>query len=116
MILRAVDGRLKVIGPAGPGLTLVEAPRYAQFTDVLLKLSQSSVQPIEISGNDDIFVTLLLPPRAQVPGPSAHLITTPLDHPAGWRRVGVSTKVADLPGILRQTTGRGGRVEHVYDY
>ena len=112
----AVDTRLKVVGPAGAGLTLVEAPRYAQFTDLLLKLSASPVQLVEISGNDDIFVTLLLPPRAQVPGPGAHLITTPLDDPAGWRRVGVSMKVKELLDMLRQTERDGGRVEHVYDY
>lgn len=113
---QAVDSRFKVVGPAGKGLLTVEAPRYAQFTDLLSKLSASHVELVEISGNDDIFVTLLLPPKAAVPGPSVHLLTTDLDEPAGWRRVGVSTKVADVLDIIRQSQAEGGRLEHVYDY
>ena len=114
--LQQVDGRFKVVAPAGKGLLAVEAPRYAQFTDLLAKLSASPVQLVEISRNDDIFVTLLLPPQAPVPGPGAHLLTTALDVPSGWRRVGVSTKVADLLDVIRQARSAGGRVEHVYDY
>ena len=114
--LQKVDGRFKIVTPADKGLLTVEAPRYAQFTDLLAKLSNSPVQLVEISGNDDIFVTLLLPPNTPVPGPGAHLLTTALAAPAGWRRVGVSTKVADLLDVIRQARSAGGQLEHVYDY
>ena len=57
-----------------------------------------------------------MPPRAPVPGPSAHLLTIPLDDPPGWRRLALSVKVPDLLRILGDTRREGGRVEHVYDY
>ena len=114
--IAAVDPRLKPVGSAGPGLTIVEAPRYAQFTELLEKMSDRQVKLVEIAGNDDIFVTLLLPPKVAIPGPGTHLLTIPLDDPAGWRRVALSTKVSDLTGVLRDTRLEGGRVEHVYDY
>ena len=113
--IRAVDPRLKVVGSAGKGLTLVEAPRYEEFTDLILKLSRSPVELVEISGNDDIFVTLMLPAGVEAPGPGLELITTRTEQP-GWRRVGLSTKVGDLGEIVRLTQRSGGRVEHVYDY
>jgi hypothetical protein len=114
--LQKIDERFRVLGPAGKDLTLVEAPRYEQLTDLLTKLSKTPVELVEISGNDDIFVTLLLPPGKEVPGPGTHLITTELDDPPGWRRIGLSTKVSELLGVIRETRQYGGRVEHVYDY
>ncbi len=113
--IRKIDPRLKVVGPAGAGLTLVEAPRYEEFTGLVLKLAQSPVQLVEISGNDDIFVTLLLPAAAEAPGPAVALITTRTEQP-GWRRIGLSTKVGDLAEVVQLTRRSGGRVEHVYDY
>ena len=114
--LAAVDPRFRVIGPAGKGLTIVEAPRYEQFTDLLSKLARTPTELVEISGNDDVYVTLLLPPGDEIPGPGVHLLTTALDDPPGWRRVGLSTKVSDLLRVVNLTRQYGGRVEHVYDY
>ncbi|HEX6605106.1 MAG TPA: hypothetical protein VF027_09545, partial [Sphingomicrobium sp.] len=112
--IAAIDPRLKPVARLSPGMILVEAPRYAVFSDLLQKMAGSPVQLVEISGNDDIFVTLLVPPGKDVPG--AHLFTTPLDEPAGWRRVAVSTKVPALLPLIRHARASGGRVEHVYDY
>jgi hypothetical protein len=114
-VLQAADPRLRVIRPAANGLTLVEAPRYEQFTELVLKLSDTPLELVEISGNDDIFVTLLMPPGKQVPGPGTHLITTRTERP-GWRRIGLSTKVGDLLDVIRLARRHGGWVEHVYDY
>jgi hypothetical protein len=114
--IAALDPRLHVVGPAGKGLTLVEAPRYEQFTDLLSKLARTPIELVEISGNDDIYVTLLLPPGDEVPGPGVHLLTTSIDDPPGWRLVGLSTKVPDLLRVMNMTRQYGGRVEHVYDY
>lgn len=111
-----VDPRFRVVGPAAKGLTLVEAPRGEQFTELINKLERSPVQLIEISGNDDIFVTVMMPPGDEVPIPGAHLLTITVDDPPGWRRIGVSTKVPDLLDVMRLTEQYGGRVEHIYDY
>jgi len=114
--ITGIDPRLKPVGTIGKDMIVVEAPRYAQFTELLEKMAASGTQLVEISGNDDIFVTLLLPPRVEVPGPGTHLLTIPVDDPPGWRRIALSTKVPDLLGVLRATHQEGGRVEHVYDY
>ena len=112
----SADARLKVAGTAGSGMTVVEAPRYAQFTDLMLKLSRTNAKLVEISGNDDVFVTVMLPPKSKVPKNSRELFQTPLDEPNGWRRVGISTKVPNLLATIRTVRSEGGRVEHVYDY
>lgn len=113
--IAAVDPRLKPVGTIGRDMVVVEAPRYAQFTELLEKMAARRVELVEISGNDDIMVTLLLP-LGDVPGPAVQLLAIPLEEPPGWRRIALSTKVPDLPDILRATRARGGRVEHVYDY
>ncbi|MEG3150765.1 hypothetical protein U1769_12795 [Sphingomonas sp. ZT3P38] len=112
--IQAIDPRLKPIRTAG-GLTVVEAPRYAQFTDLLGKLAASPIEVIEISGNDDILVTLLAtaPPE---PADGTVLISQALADRPGWQRYGVSTKVPKLLALLRTVKARGGTVEHVYDY
>lgn len=79
----SIDGRFKIAGRAGNGLTVVEAPRYAQFTDLMLKLSRTNTKLVEISGNDDVFVTVMLPAKAKVPKNGQELFQTPLDEPSG---------------------------------
>ncbi|MFA6114357.1 MAG: hypothetical protein WC729_10190 [Sphingomonas sp.] len=115
-VIQAIDPRLKPTRTAG-GLTVVEAPRYAQFTDLLGKLAASPVEIVEISGNDDILVTTLAPdaaaPRAE---DGTVLISQSLADRPGWRRYGISTKVPKLLALLRAVKARGGAVEHIYDY
>lgn len=113
--VRNVDARLKPVGRTANG-TVVEAPRYAQFTDLLTKLSHSNAKLTEISGNDDIFVTTLVPEKAKPPQGAEQLMAMPLPDRTGWNRVGLSTKVAGLLPLMRAIRSSGGRVEHVYDY
>jgi hypothetical protein len=113
--VRNVDARLRPVGRTAAG-TIVEAPRYAQFTDLLTKLSHSNAKLTEISGNDDVFVTALVRTKAkQLPGAN-QLMALPLADRPGWQRVGLSTKVPELLPLLRAIRSSGGSVEHVYDY
>jgi hypothetical protein len=111
-----IDPRLKVVGRLTDGALIIEAPRYAQLTELLQKMAEARFQLVEISGNDDIFLTLLMPADTQAPGPGVHLITARLDDPSGWSRIGISTKVPELPGVIRLARAYRGRVEHIYDY
>lgn len=98
------------------GLTVVDAPRYAQLTELLVKLAAAGVDPVEIAGNDDLFLTVLVPERvAAVPGAPA-LLSLPLDDRPGWRRLGLSTKVPRLSATIRAVQAAGGEIEHAYDY
>jgi len=112
----AVDPRLRPVGRLPGGLTLVEAPRYATFTALLLKLADSRVPIVEIAGNDDIFVTLLVPETHPAPPGTVRLLAERLDDRPGWQRLGVAVKVERLLPLLRAVRGAGGEVEHVYDY
>ena len=112
----AVDRRFREVARLQGGLRVVEAPRYVQFTELMLRLSQTPVELAEIAGNDDIMVTLLLPARARPPAGTVTLIETPLADRPGWRRAGLSVKVERLLPLLRATRAAGGEVEHVYDY
>ena len=113
--VRNVDARLKPVGRNASG-TVVEAPRYAQFSELLTKLSESNVKLSEISGNDDIFMTAWIPAKAKPLQGADQLMVMPLADRPGWNRVGLSTKVPDLLPLMRAIRHSGGSVEHVYDY
>lgn len=111
--LRSLDPRIVPIGSSADGLTIAQAPRYQQFNDILGKLADARIDLMEIAGNGEIFVTLLLPATAAPPGKVR--LSLPIDRP-GWRRVGIVVPVRALTATLRQVRQSGGEVEHVYDY
>jgi hypothetical protein len=112
----AVDPRIRILGRTRQGIPVAEVPRYAQLTDILVKLAEARIDPVEIAGNDDIFVTVLCPEEAPAPAGAAVLLAMPLDDRPGWRRLGLSTKVVRLGPLLRAVRAGGGEIEHVYDY
>lgn len=110
-----VDGRIQLV-KAHPGeIAVIETPRYREFTEILAGLSGRGRDMIEIAGNDDIFVTVLLPPGFEPPAGET-LISVPLQSRVGWRRVGLAIKVNALAGLIRQLATTPARLEHVYDY
>ena len=82
----------------------------------MTKLSHSNAKLTEISGNDDVFVTALVPAKAKPPQGADQLMAMPLADRPGWQRVGLSTKVPELLPLMRAMRSSGGSVEHVYDY
>lgn len=112
--IAAIDPRLKPLRRAADGLTIIEAPRYAVFTELLAKMAAARIPIAEIAGNDEIFLTALLPVRARVPGEP--LFVMPLGDRPDWRRVGVTVRVVDLTATIRAVAASGGTLEHVYDY
>ncbi|HEX8380068.1 MAG TPA: hypothetical protein VF619_05925, partial [Allosphingosinicella sp.] len=112
----AIDPRVRMIGRTRQGPIAVEVPRYAQLTEILGKLAASGIDPVEIAGNDDIFLTMLAPAAAPPPPGASVLLSLPIDERPGWRRLGLSTKVRRLGPLLRAIRAGGGEVEHVYDY
>ena len=115
--VQAVDPRLTVREELDGGALLVDAPRYEQFTDLVRQLAHSDVAIEEIAGNDDIFITALVPVGSD-PGAEAgqHLFTIGSDRHPGLERVGLSVKVRALQAAIRHLEAAGGSLEHVYDY
>ena len=112
--IAAIDPRLKPLRRTADGLTVVEAPRYAVFSELLGKMAVANVPLTDIAGNDEIFLTALVPVRVKVPGEPAFSMA--LGDRPGWRRVGVTVRVADLTATMRAIGASGGTVEHIYDY
>ncbi len=110
----AIDPRLKPIRRTSDGQTVVEAPRYAVFSQLLEKMAAANVPITDISGNDEIFLTALVPDRMRVPGVPA--FTMALGDRPGWKRAGVTVRVADLGATMRVVKAGGGTVEHVHDF
>ena len=110
--IAAIDPRLQPLATGG-GRTLVRAPRYAQFTELLGKLADRHVAIESIAGNRTIFVTLLAPTASP---PASALLAMPLGDRPGWSRYGVSVPVAALTDRLFAIRASGAEIEHVYDY
>ncbi len=109
-----IDPRLKPVRLLPGGLTVVDAPRYAQFTDLTGKMANAGLPLVEIAGNDDIFVTLLA--RDGLTWPAATLLVMPLAERPGWSRYGVTLKAAALLPFIARTQRAQAILEHVYDY
>ena len=111
--LSRIDTRMVPIRRLTPTTTVVQAPRYQQFSDLLAKLSATPIQLVEIAGNRTIMMSVLLP--TGITPPASPLLDMPIDRP-GWRRVGMAVPVPELLALMRKTRAAGGLVEHVYDY
>ncbi|MHA6723161.1 hypothetical protein [Sphingomonas sp. RS2018] len=111
-VIVAVDPRLRPLA-TGDGRTRVSAPRYGQFTDLLVKLAEHRIAVESIAGNHTIFMTILAPTRLV---PKAALLTIPLGDRPGWSRYGVTVPVAELTARIAASRASGAAIEHVYDY
>ncbi len=110
--IAAVDPRLRAVA-TGQGRTLIRAPRYAQFTDLLGKLADRRIAIADIAGNRTIFMTVRAPTRAV---PPTATIAMPLGDRPGWSRYGVTVPVSALTDRIAAARAAGAEIEHVYDY
>lgn len=109
------EAGVQAIETLADGLQVIETPRYRDFTHILRRLSQRGVDVVEIAGNDDIFITVLVPADGpKLDGQS--LITAPVAARPDWHRQGLLVKVADLAPLARRLDAIRGELEHVYDY
>jgi hypothetical protein len=98
-------------------LTLLEAPRYERFTQLLQRLAADRVEIVEIAGNRRILVTVIAPQNADPIIPGANrLFSLGIDADPGLRRVGYDVEVPRLPTIVRGFMAAGITIEHFYDY
>jgi hypothetical protein len=88
----------------------IETDRYAAFTDLAARIAALGGDFVEIAGNDDILVTVLV---AAPDG--AALYSAPRQGFGDWRELR-EVKVADLAATLRALEGGPARLEHIHDY
>ena len=97
--------------------TLVSLPRYEQFGEVTLRLVRQGVCFREIAGNNEIFLTTLVPLDWKPNLPAGRLV---LSHPilteSNRQRVGIAVPVNQLHTVLAAMEQGGLKLEHLYDY
>jgi len=100
--------------------TLVAAPRYDRFRDILLGLALSKPMPgiMEIAGNDEILVTGVAPREWQYTGVlGTVLYTLPVPTDKLKKRIAMRVPTRHLLVVLRDLQEGGSvKIDHIYDY
>lgn len=97
--------------------TIVETPRYAEFTRIVRDLAAAGLSFSEIAGNDDIMVAVLTPVEEPIRFDYAKpLFSAPVASRPGWQRIMMNVPVSSLTEIVRALNASRAELEHVYDY
>ncbi len=94
-------------------------PRYQEFTDLAVKLAERDVHFVQVAGNDEIMVTVVVPRgwTYDLPAGDGTLLFTEnvLTQP-GVKRIALECRVRALATLIRHFTSAGIKIEHIYDY
>ena len=90
---------------------VIETPRYAALTALLVQMADAGADFVEIAGNDDLMFTAISD-QPQVAGALADM---PRQGFGDYRHL-LRVKVADLAQRLRDLPAEGLRLEHIHDY
>jgi FAD/FMN-containing dehydrogenase len=106
-----------VMAPVEGGALAIRLPRYEAFRDAVGQLAEQGARFVEISGNDEILLTTIVPatwrydlPQGQVVF-SREILTDPQK-----KRLGIVAPVPALHEVLQSLRAQGIAVEHIYDY
>jgi hypothetical protein len=112
-----VDPRVRV-GPALPGgRSLISVPRWGGFSALVPKLAERGVRFVELGGNDDIAISVLLPRGRRLPRAlGQHLFDSRLVTDPQRMRSVLFVPAVQLSATLQALPQHGARLEHLYDY
>ena len=111
----AAEPRIKPVRTLSPQWQLVQAPRYKDFTEIVLALLDRGIAIAEIAGNREIMVTVIAPKTTMLDLDDT-LFSLDLDARPGFRRAGLKVRIDRLVDIVRELKARGVTIEHFYDY
>jgi hypothetical protein len=98
-------------------LSVIDTPRYQEFTEILQKLAERGRDISEIAGNRNVLVTLLSPQCVPFAlGEFPTLFTVPIQARPGWCRYALDVRVPRLTFLFRSLAPTKYEVEHVFDY
>lgn len=113
----AADPRITKVRELGDGATLIETPRYQEFTEILRGLGARGRAVLEIAGNRRILSTVLAPSLVRIETPGAvEIFSLPIQSRPGWQRLGLNTEVRALAQLIGSVERQGAIFEHAYDY
>ena len=111
--------RIKNVKQLGPQSFVVSIPRYQEFTDRAVELAMRDVHFVQVAGNDEIMVTVVVPSgwTYDLPAGDGTLLFTEnvLTQP-GVKRIVLECRVRALSSLLRHFDCAGIKIEHIYDY
>ena len=109
--------RIRRVKDTGPQASIVMIPRYQEFTDIVSHMARQGVRFVQIAGNEQVLLTVVVPTdwANDLPG-SELLFSTGLLTEPGLKRVALRSPVSSLHVALNGLADRGLKVEHVYDY
>lgn len=112
--LASIPG-VAVVGARDGGFE-IETPRYDLFTRILATIAGQGGSVIEIAGNDDIMVTLTVPPGFDARLPQGTVILRMKRSGFQGERLLVDVPVTDLASFLNAHHLGDPGLEHVFDY
>jgi hypothetical protein len=112
------DKRVEKVRRTGDGAYFIRVPRYEAFTETTLALIDTGVRFVDVAGNNDMLVTVLVPAsfdESRVPG-VAVVARLPILTDSQRHRLALSVPVTRLHEIVRALRAGGATIEHLYDY
>ena len=115
--LEDVDPRITLLRDFGEGDLVVNLPRWGGFTEIVQKLAAAGAQFVEISGNDEIVITVVEPQDGSgVADKAKILFNSMVISPANKKRSVYLVRVEDLSDALNSLERNDIELEHVFDF
>ncbi len=112
------DERITIVEELANDTYIISTPHYQEFTDVLLMLAREGASFTEISGNDEITLTVLSSSgrNSNEFNPAQIIYRTKVVIDKNIERIALKTKVNELGRLIIDLEDNGIIVEHIYDY
>lgn len=107
--------RVREIKNVGQRSYIVSIPRYQEFTQLAVQLSQEEVYFVQIAGNDEITVSAIVQNWTAATREEHVLFLENVLTRPDVKRVVLECRVRDLHLVLNDLANHG-TIEHVYDY
>jgi hypothetical protein len=115
--LRAIDSRISILRDFGDGDLIVTVPRWGGFTEIMPRLAAAGVQFVEISGNDEIVITIVESQDSDASPANARLLFNSIViSPPGSKRSVYVVRIEQLNEALNSLERDDIRLEHVFDF
>ena len=115
--ISGIDSRVSIAQDLGHGRLIITVPRWGAFSEIIPKLAEAGVAFIEISGNDDIAVSVLTDmTSSNAIGDAQFLFESKVFSPAHRKRLVYSVKVSELSDFIHYVVSHQMRLEHIFDY
>lgn len=116
-IITSVDNRIKLLKDFGNNDLVISLPRWGTFSEIIPKLVTVGAQFTEISGNDDILISVIADKETNSEiNQGKYLFSSIVISPENKTRLVYTVNVANLSGFIENLNKQQIKLEHIYDY